>query len=148
MLEFISNFTEVPKGPFSYIPALVQIMAWCRLGDKPLSAPMMAKPTGAYMLHSASMSFNLIRPVCVLYCPFIFPQSTVSRLLCDTSGNTWDKICWTYLFLVFLYWLQLHIYYRINILEKQLVSIAIVWQYCDWKKKHWRPLLQSWVFFL
>ena len=31
---------SVPKGPINYIPALVQIMAWCRPGDKPLSEPM------------------------------------------------------------------------------------------------------------
>ena len=31
----------VPKGPINNIPALVQIMAWCRPGDKPLSDPMM-----------------------------------------------------------------------------------------------------------
>ena len=30
----------VPKGPINNIPALVQIMAWCRPGDKPLSEPM------------------------------------------------------------------------------------------------------------
>ena len=30
----------VPKGPMNNIPALVQIMAWCRSGDKPLSEPM------------------------------------------------------------------------------------------------------------
>ena len=31
----------VPKGPINNIPALVQIMAWGRPGDKPLSEPMM-----------------------------------------------------------------------------------------------------------
>ena len=31
----------VPAGPINNIPALVKIMAWHRLGDKPLSAPMM-----------------------------------------------------------------------------------------------------------
>ena len=31
----------VPKGLINNIPALVQIMAWCRPGDKPLSEPMM-----------------------------------------------------------------------------------------------------------
>ena len=31
----------VPKGPIDNIPALVQIMAWRRPGDKPLSEPMM-----------------------------------------------------------------------------------------------------------
>ena len=29
----------VPKGPISNIPELVQIMAWRRSGDKPLSEP-------------------------------------------------------------------------------------------------------------
>ena len=27
------SLTFVPKGPISNIPALVQIMAWCRSGD-------------------------------------------------------------------------------------------------------------------
>ena len=31
----------VPKGPINNIPSLVQIMAWRRAGDKPLSEPMM-----------------------------------------------------------------------------------------------------------
>ena len=46
----------VPKGPINNIPALVEIMAWYRSGDKPLSEPMMVKITDAYMRHSASMS--------------------------------------------------------------------------------------------
>ena len=33
----------VPNGPINNIPALVQIMAWCRPGDKPLSQPMMVR---------------------------------------------------------------------------------------------------------
>ena len=33
----------VPKGPISNIPAMVQIMAWRRPGDKPLSEPMIAR---------------------------------------------------------------------------------------------------------
>ena len=31
----------VPRVPINNIPALVQIMAWCRPGDKPLSEPKM-----------------------------------------------------------------------------------------------------------
>ena len=31
----------VPKGPINNIPALIPIMAWRRLGGKPLSEPMM-----------------------------------------------------------------------------------------------------------
>ena len=33
----------VPKVPISNIPALVQILAWRRSGDKPLSEPMMVR---------------------------------------------------------------------------------------------------------
>ena len=33
----------VPKGPINKIPALVQMMAWHRPGDKPLSEPMMVR---------------------------------------------------------------------------------------------------------
>ena len=35
----------VPKGPIDNIPALVQIMAWRRPSDKPLSEPMMVSLT-------------------------------------------------------------------------------------------------------
>ena len=45
----------VPNGPINN-KSLVQIMAWCRLGDKPLSEPVMIYLTDAYMRHSASMS--------------------------------------------------------------------------------------------
>ena len=47
---------SISNGPINNIPALVQIMAWRRLGDKPLSEPMMAYYTGIYMHDSASMS--------------------------------------------------------------------------------------------
>ena len=33
----------VPKGPINNIPSLVQVMAWRRPGDKPLSEPMMVR---------------------------------------------------------------------------------------------------------
>ena len=33
----------VPKGPINNIPTLVQVMAWRRPGDKPLSEPMMVR---------------------------------------------------------------------------------------------------------
>ena len=35
----------VPKGPINNIPALVQIIAWHRPGDKPLSEPLMVSLT-------------------------------------------------------------------------------------------------------
>ena len=42
-LEFL------PKGPINNSPALVQIMAWRRPGDKPLFEPMMSQYNGTYM---------------------------------------------------------------------------------------------------
>ena len=33
----------VPRGPINNIPTLVQVMAWGRPGDKPLSEPMMVR---------------------------------------------------------------------------------------------------------
>ena len=48
-------FTEVcPRGPFENIPASVQIMAWRRPGDKPLSEPLMVSLL-THMRHSASI---------------------------------------------------------------------------------------------
>ena len=35
----------VPKAPIDNIPALIQIMAWCRSGDKPLSESMLTQFT-------------------------------------------------------------------------------------------------------
>ena len=41
----------VPKGPVDNNPALVQIMVWRRIGDKPLCEPMLPWFTDAYMWH-------------------------------------------------------------------------------------------------
>ena len=41
----------VPKGAIDNNPTLVYIMAWCRLGDKPLSEPMLIRFTDAYMVN-------------------------------------------------------------------------------------------------
>ena len=40
-ISFKISLKFVPKGPINNIPSLVQIMAWRRPGDKPLSEPMM-----------------------------------------------------------------------------------------------------------
>ena len=39
----------VPKAPNDNKPVLVHIMAWRRIGDKPLSEPMLTRFTDAYM---------------------------------------------------------------------------------------------------
>ena len=49
----------VPKGPINSIPALIQIMASRRPGDRPLSEPMLTQFTDAYMRHSGGDELNL-----------------------------------------------------------------------------------------
>ena len=44
-LKFVSD------GPINIIRALVEIMAWCRPGDKPLSEPRLTQFIDAYMQH-------------------------------------------------------------------------------------------------
>ena len=46
----------IPDGLINHIPALVQVMASCQTGDKPLFEPMVTPITDTYMCHSASMS--------------------------------------------------------------------------------------------
>ena len=41
----------VPRGLISNKSALVQVMAWCRTGDKLLPEPMMTQFIDAYMRH-------------------------------------------------------------------------------------------------
>ena len=48
-MHYITKF--VPKGPIDNNWALVQIMAWHRIGDKPLSEPVLTWFTDAYMHH-------------------------------------------------------------------------------------------------
>ena len=54
------SLKHVPKSPINNKSPLVQIMAWCRSGDKPLSKPMMVYRPDIYMHHSASMSLEII----------------------------------------------------------------------------------------
>ena len=41
----------VPRGPIDNKPALAQVIAWCRAGDKPLLEPMLTQFTDVYMQH-------------------------------------------------------------------------------------------------
>ena len=55
-LFVLISLRYVPNGLIINLPPLVQMMAWRRPGDKPLSEPMVAEFTDAYMRHSASIS--------------------------------------------------------------------------------------------
>ena len=46
-----NSLTFVLRGPIDNNPASVEIMAWRRIGDKPLSEPMLTRSTDAYMGH-------------------------------------------------------------------------------------------------
>ena len=65
ILISIKNF--IPNGPISNIPALVQIMAWCRLGDKPLSEPLMV---------------SLLMHICVIRPPWV---KCISLTVCSNN---------------------------------------------------------------
>ena len=55
----------VPKGPINNIPALVQIMAWRRSGDKPLSEPMMVSLT-THICVTQPQWVKKNRPICII----------------------------------------------------------------------------------
>ena len=56
-----------PNGPIDNNPALVQILAWHRVGDKPLSEPMLIRFTDAYMRHYGEMSYLCNSVSCVTH---------------------------------------------------------------------------------
>ena len=98
---------SVPKVRINNIPALVQIMAWCRLGGKPLSEPMMGNSLthicvtrpqwinckicnlrnttnlcGLWIIsmqYSILLDIGLIMSVHHLLCPLIQPLFTIHR---------------------------------------------------------------------
>ena len=45
------SFNYAPRSTIDNKPALVQVMAWCRTGDKPLPEPMVTQFSDAYMRH-------------------------------------------------------------------------------------------------
>ena len=49
--EFQLNLKFVPISPIDNKPALVQVMAWHRRGDKPLSEPVLTHFNDADMQH-------------------------------------------------------------------------------------------------
>ena len=55
----------VPTVRINNIPALVQIMAWCRPGDKPLSEPMMVRlPTHICVTRPQCVNYTSWKNIC------------------------------------------------------------------------------------
>ena len=69
----------VLKGPVNNIPALVQIMAWCQPGDKPLSDPMMVR---------LPMHICVTRPQWVN----VLPHLTLDKMADNNFMNGNDRI--------------------------------------------------------
>ena len=53
------HWNYIPKGPIDNKSALVQVMAWHRTGDKPLSEPIQTQFADAYMRHQGLIYFCL-----------------------------------------------------------------------------------------
>ena len=68
----------IPKGRINNIPALVQIMAWRRPGDRPLSEPMIV---------------NLPTHICVTRPQYVktFPSFCRKRYTCKGKQNCWKR---------------------------------------------------------
>ena len=97
----------VSKGPINNIPSLVQIMAWRRPGDKPLSEPMMVSlPTHicvtrphvhifVYLMTSLSVSQFIIRHS--NYWDFAYQQSNcvvLKLMACCLPVNISEIMCY------------------------------------------------------
>ena len=75
----------VPKGPINNIPALVQIMAWCWPGNKPLSEPM----TVSLLTHicvTRPQWVNLLGCYGFAMCDTLFPVIALVWILLHIDG--------------------------------------------------------------
>ena len=85
-IPFKISLKFVPKGPINNIPALVQIMAWRRPSDKPLSAPIMVRlPTHICVTRPQWVNDSLMSLACGVH---KLPQAD---MLCKKYGlqSTW-----------------------------------------------------------
>ena len=73
----------VPKGPINNNPALVQIMAWRRSGDKPLSEPMKVSLLTHICVTRPQWVKYMVREICC-------------SMFAQCSGRWWliDVRCW------------------------------------------------------
>ena len=73
----------VPKGPINNIPALVQIMAWRRSGDKPLSEPMMV----SLLTHICVSRRQWVKTILMIILPDSITQLFLSSKYIDHRLN-------------------------------------------------------------
>ena len=87
----------VPRGPINNIPTLVQVMAWRRPGDKPLSEPMMVRlllhiciTRPQWVKHAAS-EINANLSSWIYHHDYLWLLAT----LCKTTNAQKQKVCIT-----------------------------------------------------
>ena len=72
----------VPRGPINNIPALVQVMAWRRPGEKPLSEPMLVfVPTHICVTRPQWFNIFIQKPYSRSHCFSFFVLNNISRHL-------------------------------------------------------------------
>ena len=131
------SLTFVPKGPINNIPALVQIMAWRRSGDKPLSEPVMVSlPTHKCVTRPQSVKVRglsypaLTRSISWLLMPWLLVSPGHQQLwywLCKIGRSLsymrkyFNNLCHTI------------------VEEWQIVNICLCfcWKFSMWRVKAW-----------
>ena len=84
------------RSPIVIMPALVQIMARCRTGNKPLSEPMMAQFIDTYLHHLASMNSQNQDNLWLIACCLFIAKSLSKQCTFDDSielGAFSEKNC-------------------------------------------------------
>ena len=86
----------VPRGPINNIPTLVQVMAWRRPGDKPLSEPMVVRLPTHICVTRPQRDFS--------FSERMWPWQRLMRIIRDNVAmrlvywNTWISDC-SYIFM-------------------------------------------------
>ena len=75
----------VPKGPINNIPALVQMMAWRRPGDKPLSEPMLVSLLTHKCITRPQWVKHILGEIHLMFT--LYSQSIASLLQCKQTGK-------------------------------------------------------------
>ena len=78
----------VPKGPINNYPALVQIMAWRRSGDKPLSEPMMVSLLTHICVTRPQWVKATVGPHTLCPCFLVITKTTFPYILIPFSAST------------------------------------------------------------
>ena len=81
----------VPKAPINNIPALVQIMAWRRPGDKPLSEPMM---------------ISLLTHICITRPQWVKNIESIDQLIC-MDDILFSKADWCHIYNQHMRWFKI-----------------------------------------